>query len=113
MKFIVGVFPSEPILLKCFQLVGLIVGMGIEMGKAKVDSRGRITLPDEIRREMGLTPGKEIRVENIGKGVLIRPAITKKDFIKSLEGCITSKNRAEALSPLEIKKMWGPMLASD
>lgn len=83
------------------------------MGKTKIDSRGRVTLPGALREEMGLTPGKEVRVEKTGKGILINPVISKEEFLQSLEGCITEKNQAERLSPLELKDIWGPKLARD
>lgn len=98
---------------KTFTLVGLCMGMGIKMGKTRVDERGRVTLPGALREEMGLYPGKEVNVEKARKGVLIRPVVSKKAFIQSLEGCITEKNQAEKLDPLKLKKIWGPLHAHD
>jgi len=87
--------------------------MGIRMGKTKIDDRGRVTLPASMREEAGLTPGKDVKIEKTDKGILIKPLITKEDFLKELEGCITEKNQAERLSPLELKKIWGPKLDID
>ncbi len=87
--------------------------MGIKMGKIRVDERGRVTLPGALRAEIGLYPGKEVNVERTGKGVLIRPVVSKKAFIRGLEGCITEKNQAEKLDPLKLKKIWGSFHAHD
>jgi len=39
----------------------------------RVDSKGRITLPKEIREKYGLTPGSRVLVEASGRGeILIR-----------------------------------------
>jgi AbrB family looped-hinge helix DNA binding protein len=87
--------------------------MGIKMGKVRIDERGRITLPGVLREEMGLYPGKEVSVEKTEKGVLIRPVVSKEVFVQHLEGCITEKNQAQKLDPLELKKMWSPFHAHD
>ncbi len=87
--------------------------MGIKMGKIKVDERGRVTLPGALREEMGLYPGKEVNVERAGKGVLLKPVVSKKVFLQSLEGCITEKNQAEKLEPLKLKGIWGVFHAHD
>lgn len=87
--------------------------MGKKMGKIIIDERGRVTLPGTLREEAGLYPGKEVSVEKTEKGILIKPVTTKEFFIQSLEGCITEKNQAEKLNPLELKKIWGAFHAHD
>ncbi len=89
------------------------MGMGIKMGKTRIDERGRVTLPGYIREEMGLYPGKEVNLEKAGKGVLIRPVVSKEVFVQSLEGCITEKNQAEKLDPLALTRIWGAFHAHD
>lgn len=89
------------------------MGMGIKMGKTKIDERGRVTLPSSIREELGLYPGKEVNVEKSGKGVMIRPVISKEVFVGSLEGCITENNQAQKLDPMELKRIWGFIHAHD
>ncbi len=87
--------------------------MGIEMGKIRVDGRGRITLPCEIRDAVGLAPGMEVTVQKTEKGILVRPGISKEDFIKGLKSCITKKNQAAPVNPLKLKKIWGVRHAHD
>ncbi len=89
------------------------MGMGIKMGKTRVDERGRVTLPGALREELGLYPGKEVNVERAGKGAFIRPVVSKKAFIQGLEGCVTEKNHAEKLDPLKLKNIWGSDHAHD
>lgn len=87
--------------------------MGNKMGKIKVDERGRITLPGDIREELGLKPGTEVNIQKSGKGIIIKPQVTKEDLIEGLKGCITEKNQAQKIDPLELKNIWGMAHAHD
>jgi len=49
------------------------VGVGMGVGKAKIDSRWRITLPVSARGN--LRPGDEVIVEEQGNVIIIRKAI--------------------------------------
>ena len=81
--------------------------MGIFVGTI-VDDRGRITLPQEMRDALGLQPGKEVRVERVENGIVIRRAISKEEFIEKLEGCVdSSKVAGKRIDPLKIKDIWG------
>ena len=42
-----------------------------------VSSKGRITLPDQIREKMGLVPGSEVTFEILRTGALIRKKRSK------------------------------------
>ena len=39
-------------------------------GKARLDERGRLVLPVELRRRLGLNAGDEVRISEEGEGVL-------------------------------------------
>jgi AbrB family looped-hinge helix DNA binding protein len=68
----------------------------------KVDPRGRIPLPEEIRDRLGLTPGTEVEVhEKDGKAV-IEPADCPEQIIERLEELVeeTASERGER-SPVE------------
>ncbi|MFQ6137399.1 MAG: AbrB/MazE/SpoVT family DNA-binding domain-containing protein [Candidatus Hydrothermarchaeales archaeon] len=83
------------------------------MGKSKLDRRGRVTLPRDIRAEFGLKAGEEVRIERDERGILIRPLTTKEKFVRELEGCITEANQVEKIEPSKLKGIWGLEHAHD
>ncbi|WP_227379569.1 AbrB/MazE/SpoVT family DNA-binding domain-containing protein [Haladaptatus halobius] len=55
---------------------------------SKVDSKGRIVLPQHIRRRLGITPGSEVEIhEEDGKAV-IEPEDNPDQIIADLENII-------------------------
>ena len=40
---------------------------------AKVDSKGRVVLPKEVREDLGITPGTEVEVREEGGKVVVEP----------------------------------------
>ena len=49
-----------------------------------VSSKGQVVIPVDLRNELGIEPGTQIRFEKHNDGLLLRP-ITK-EFIRSLRG---------------------------
>lgn len=86
--------------------MGTHVGMGKPMG-IMVDERGRITLPQDLREELGIRPGHEVRVERTERGILVRRASTREEFIEALEGCFDSRKTGVPVDPLKAKEIWG------
>lgn len=69
---------------------------------AKIDSKGRIVLPQEVRKRLGITPGTEVEVhEEDGKAV-IEPEDNPKQIIERMEQLIaeTSSEHGETV-PLD------------
>jgi len=69
---------------------------------AKVDSKGRIVLPKEVRERLGITPGTEVDInEEDGKAV-VEPEDTPEQIIERMERLIekTSSERGETI-PLD------------
>jgi AbrB family looped-hinge helix DNA binding protein len=50
--------------------------------QARITSKGQITVPHEIRRAMGVSPGDKLLFEKDGNGVRVRPVRTKSPFEK-------------------------------
>jgi AbrB family looped-hinge helix DNA binding protein len=50
--------------------------------QARITSKGQITVPHEIRRELGVRPGDKLLFENDGTQVRVRPVRTKSPFAK-------------------------------
>ncbi len=80
--------------------------MGI---KTKVDHRGRITIPSEIRNILGIKPEQEVIVEQRDDEMVISKPIEPEEFIEEARGVQeaikTSKVRGE--DPLKVKEIWG------
>lgn len=55
----------------------------------RVDEKGRVTLPKELRDALGIEPGSRVRIERRGEEISIRPAVSRTGAIEALEGCIT------------------------
>ena len=50
--------------------------------QARITSKGQITVPQEIRRALGVRPGDKLLFENDGDGIRVRPIRTKSPFEK-------------------------------
>ena len=73
-----------------------------------VGERGQITIPKEIRKQLGIQPKTSVELEMTANGLLIRPTITiqlrsfSQDFIDDIISADTLKpGEAE-----EILKVW-------
>ena len=67
---------------------------------AKVDSKGRIVLPQEVRERLSITPGTEVDVhEEDGKAV-VEPEDNPEQIIERMERIITetSPERGDTMS---------------
>lgn len=55
---------------------------------AKVDSKGRIVLPQDIREELGITPGTEVDVREEDGRAVIEPEDDPQEIIDRMEELI-------------------------
>lgn len=77
----------------------------------KIDDRGRVLIPKEMRDELGLEPGCSVLIEADEDSVHLRPALPRNEALDRLMGGITEENArsdAEPLDPLDVKKIWEP-----
>lgn len=79
--------------------------MGAGMGTARIDGRGRVTLPQEMREELALRPGDPVVVEKAEGGIVVRPMQSKSDAFRQLRGIITAKNAISEMDPMELKRL--------
>jgi AbrB family looped-hinge helix DNA binding protein len=77
--------------------------MGIAMGEAVIDERGRIVIPNEIRAELKLRPDQRLRISTKGRELLLSPEIGVDEFISGLRGCV----HGSKIGPEELKAIWG------
>ena len=70
-----------------------------------MDSRGRVVLPLELRRELGIGSDTELGFQEMDGGILIRPRRPVRDALKELCGAMP----ADAERPVkaeDVKRMW-------
>lgn len=77
--------------------------MGILMGEAVIDERGRIVIPNEIRAELNLRPEQKLRISKKGKDLLLSPEGSADEFIAELRGCV----HGSKIEPVDLKNIWG------
>ena len=78
-------------------------GMGIVMGEAVIDERGRIVIPNEIRTELKLRPEQKLRISRRGKDLVLSPEVSTEEFISELRGCV----HGSKIKPVDLKTIWG------
>jgi AbrB family looped-hinge helix DNA binding protein len=81
--------------------------MGIKMGEAVIDERGRIVIPNEIREELKLRPEQKLRISTKGRDLVLSPEVGAEEFISQLKGCV----RGSKVKPEDLKAIWGVGLA--
>ncbi len=73
-----------------------------------IDERGRVLIPQELRRELGLAEGTVVQLEKGEGGIKMIPARRKRPSWKDLNGIKpTRTGRPEWPTPEEIKNIWG------
>jgi bifunctional DNA-binding transcriptional regulator/antitoxin component of YhaV-PrlF toxin-antitoxin module len=80
--------------------------VGIMDVQVKVDSKGRISLPPELREEVG----DIVIVKKTREGILLQRS-QKRDFLEEFRKIITSEpprtGKPENWSPRKMKEIWG------
>ncbi len=51
----------------------------------KVDSKGRIVLPQEVRERLGITPGTEVEIHEEGGKAVVEPEDDPEQIIERME----------------------------
>jgi AbrB family looped-hinge helix DNA binding protein len=69
---------------------------------AKVDSKGRIVLPQEIRKRLRITPGTEVTIREEDGNVIVEPEDDPEAIIEQMERLVaeTSSDHDDS-APLE------------
>jgi len=84
------------------------------LNEATVDSKGRIVIPEEVRKELGLNEGSKIRLRLEkggaagGPAAVVTKSIGPEEFIKFAEGALKKESRVKRTYPLLLKEIWGP-----
>lgn len=83
--------------------------MSSEHDKRRIDRKGRITIPKSIRDRLNIDPGEQVDIDIEDGTVVIRPQISREEFIQTMQGCIDDETRREsagALTPEDVKSDW-------
>ncbi|MHA2250926.1 MAG: AbrB/MazE/SpoVT family DNA-binding domain-containing protein [Candidatus Kariarchaeaceae archaeon] len=72
------------------------------MGTIKVEERGRILIPKEIRDKLGLKPGSELEIILEEGKIKILPKMILSEISTELKGCVKESN----IDPLKVKEIW-------
>lgn len=77
----------------------------------RIDEKGRLTLPKDVRERLGLEPGDSVEVTSTAGRVVLRPegTVNRSSFVEAFEGWITEdrrSDRAEDVDPLDLKRDW-------
>ena len=75
------------------------------MGITRIDERGRVTLPQELRDELALSPGDPVLLEKTEAGILVRRTRSKKEVFQRLRGIVTARNAVGKVDPMELKRV--------
>lgn len=81
--------------------------VGINMTETVVDQRGRILIPEDMRKGAGLEKGTVVRVEKQDEGIVIQPVGRGKRTWRQLCGLIPKRTgKPEWPTTEEIKSIW-------
>lgn len=72
--------------------------------EVRVDDKGRVLIPKEVRDKVGLKAGGKARLKVENEKIVIMPPISPEEFIEEMEGCI--REGTPAVDPLKLKKIW-------
>jgi len=71
-----------------------------------VDDKGRVIIPEDLRKKLGITKGSKVKVSLKEDNVLIASAVNSKQFIEKMEAFIKEGSRVEKIDPLKLKEIW-------
>jgi len=72
-----------------------------------LDSKGRILIPEKLRRKARLSSGTRLKVRVEGNDIVqITKSIPPKQFIELTEGILNQSSLAKKADPLKLKEIW-------
>jgi len=78
------------------------------MATIRVDERGRITIPGEMRESLGIGPDTQLVIEKKGPALVISKELTPDEFIREARGLQEEirASKSESVEPLKVKEVW-------
>ncbi len=74
--------------------------------EATIDDKGRIILPKEIRKSLGLSAGMKVKLNVESDRIIIEKVISPEEFITRMNGFIKKGSKIPASDPLSLKQIW-------
>jgi len=78
------------------------------LSEAVMDSKGRVLIPEKVRKKAGLVAGTRLKVSTQNRVVTIRKSMDPEQFIREKSGVIKNHPPAKATDPLKLKDIWTP-----
>jgi len=76
------------------------------LSEAVVDSKGRVLIPEKIRKKVGIVAGTKLRISTQDRVVILTMSKDPSEFIHETEGVIKGDSRVKASDPLKLKEIW-------
>ena len=79
------------------------------MPETTVDAKGRVVIPEEIRKKLKIGEGTKVRVVlegNDGSILVIRKSLDPRKFVELTKGAIKEGSPVKVSDPLRPKETW-------
>jgi len=73
--------------------------------ESKIDDKGRISIPNEIRKMLNLKPGEKLLFQVQDDKIILRKSTSTEEFIKKSED-FSEKLKGITKDPIEFKKIF-------
>lgn len=73
--------------------------------EAIIDGKGRVCIPAEIRKKLGLQPGEKVSFEVQEEKLIVRKTVTPREFRKTAEKLRAAISEVRT-KPLEFEKLF-------
>ena len=74
-----------------------------------VDEEGRVRLPKELMKKLGLTSGSRLRASVKGGRIILTKLLEPEEYVRYVREVAEQVRRSKSgqLDPLKLKEMWG------
>jgi len=79
------------------------------LSESTVDAKGRVVIPEEIRKKLKLAEGTKVRITlegEAGSVLVIKKGLEPKKFIELTKGAIKQGSPVKVSDPLRLKEIW-------
>ena len=71
-----------------------------------MDSKHRVVIPDDVRRESGIEAGSRLKVSVRGRSVVLVKKVEPEELIRQMEGVLKEGSKVHRSDPLRLKRIW-------